>query len=259
MLRKLIKTDLKSTARIFFPLCASFFILALTLIFCSTILDTSTSNIANATSMVAFILYILVSTAFIAMAFIVPLLRFQKCILKNDAYLMLSIPIAPSFHIISKILCSLLWYLVAVFCRTIISFVMASVASNDFSSFSSMPSLLDLFSGLLVSGTTEYSVLYRILYILDPILKFIFAELFIYMIIVLGALSKKSRGLLTAIYAVVGIVVLSWIYGVIFAYGIANEMFYYNILLCLSAYFLLFSIIFYFITAYILDKKYDLI
>lgn len=258
MLRKLIKTDLKSTARIFFPLCASFFILALTLIFCSTILDTSTSNIAYAANMVAIILYILVSASFIAMAFIVPLLRFQSCILKNDAYLMLSIPIAPSFHIISKILCSLLWYLVAVFCRTIISFVMEIVTSDDFSSFSLMPTILDFFSDSFLPGRTKYAVLTRILYILDPILKFIFAELFIYMIIVLGALSKKSRGLLTAIYAVVGIVVLSWIYGVILAYGMANEMFYY-ILPCSSAFFLLFSIIFYIITAYILDKKYDLI
>lgn len=255
MLGKLIKTDLKSTARTFLPICAGLMILAIAMIICMVTVSKNDVGIwANTIAGIAFLLYTITLMVFFGLAFIVPLQRFQRCVLKNDAYLMLTIPVKPWMHVVSKLVCSLVWYIAAQICRCIITSIMYA-RNSEFFTFSAG----NLFFGR--DDDTKAVFLNTLMSFLNTLLLMIFAQLFLYMVYVLGSMFNKNRNLATVFIAIAGIVLLSWIYGIVL-FSVLNSMrasisrgLFYG---AMCIFYAVFSVIFYIVTTLLLEKKYDL-
>lgn len=261
MLGKLIKTDLKSTARTFLPICAGLMILAVAMIVCvMTMSKNDVGSLANTTSEIAYLLYSLTLIVFSGLAFIVPVQRFQRCVLKNDAYLMLTIPVKPWMHIVSKLVCSVVWYIAAQICRWIITSIMFAQSSE----FITVGDLLFSVSG---NNDTKLMIINTLMSFLNTLLLIIFAQLFLYMVYVLGSMFNKNKNMATVFIAIGGIVLLSWIYGIVIVTsfnsinGSSRGLFAAMISgyrIVTSIYYAAFSVIFYIVTTLLLGKKYNL-
>lgn len=259
MLGKLIKTDLKSTARGFIPVCAGLLILAIAMIICVTAVPEGTSDVANASFAVAYLIYSLTLIVFTGLAFIIPVQRFKRCILNNDAYLMLTIPVHPWMHVISKLVCSIIWYIAAQICRLIVTLIMFA---ND----EDFKSVMGLFMSVSGKGDNKEWIWQNVVSFFSTLLLIILAQLFLYMVYVISSMFNKNRGVITVLLAIFGIVILSWGYGMVMvlSYRVLDRSagmfssFYIGYRLLICAYYAVCSIVFYIATTLILGKKYNL-
>ncbi len=267
MLIKLIKTDLRCTARSFVPVCLGLLVLAVAMIGCMVMIptdNTDTHDVAFVTLIVAYIICMVALFVFSGLAFLIPMLRFRRCVMSNDAYLMLTIPIRPSLHIASKLICSVVWYMAAQLCKAIVTGIM--IASDKDNKLG----IGDLFKMFTIGRDEEVFTADNILYILmgffNSLLLIITAQLFLYLVFVIASMSNKNKGLLSVLMAIGGSVLLSWGYGVIFVlslrmvqdgdlidYATSGMRYVPSII-----YYAVLSIAFYLGTSYILDHKYNL-
>ena len=112
MLGKLTKYEIKATARIFLPLYAGLLLFALiNKVFIEiNLLQTKMAFLSAISGMIYF--FIIVATFIITL--VVMIQRFYKNLLSDEGYLMFTIPVTPSKHIISKMIVSILWAVVSV-------------------------------------------------------------------------------------------------------------------------------------------------
>lgn len=117
MLNKLLKYEIKSTARIFLPLYITLLFFAVINRLFRTM--TALENIAsfNLKSILSFVS----SFAFFALMFGVPVItlvvvvqRFYKNLLGDEGYLMLTLPVRKSAHIINKLLVAMGWTIIGI-------------------------------------------------------------------------------------------------------------------------------------------------
>ena len=110
MLGKLLKYEVKSTARIFLPLYAVLLAFAginrLLQLVSSSPEQLSFSSITYGISM---FIYILLIAGVLVMTLIMMIQRFYKNLLGDEGYLMFTLPVATMSHIISKLLIAMLW------------------------------------------------------------------------------------------------------------------------------------------------------
>ena len=106
MLGKLTKYEIKATARIFLPLYAGLLLFALiNKVFIEiNLLQTKMAFLSAISGMIYF--FIIVATFIITL--VVMIQRFYKNLLSDEGYLMFTIPVTPSKHIISKMIVSIL-------------------------------------------------------------------------------------------------------------------------------------------------------
>ncbi|SDA27823.1 hypothetical protein SAMN02910447_02889 [Ruminococcus sp. YE71] len=266
MLIKLIKSDLRSTARTFVPICIGLLVLAVAMIGCMVLIPTEGKNISDTASvsmMVAYIICTISIFVFSVLAFLIPLLRFRRCVMKNDAYLMLTIPISPKWHIASKLLCSVVWYIAAQACKGIVTGIMMLADKDDIFGVGSL--LKTLFTGRDTDKFDLDNVVYVAVSFMNSLMLIIFVQLFLYMVFVIASMSNKNKGLLTVLIAIGGSVLLSWGYGMVFAVTLrfTKDNFYDYLTSSIRyvpslIYYTVLAVVFYIITAFILDKKYNL-
>ena len=184
--------------------------------------------------------------------------------MKNDAYLMLTIPIRPSLHILSKLICSLIWYIAAQVCKGIVTFIMIMSDKDNSIGFGYL--LRSFTVGREDGGFDTENAAYILLSFLDTFMLVVMAQLFLYMVFVIASLSNKNSGMLSVLLAIGGSVLLSWGYGLVFAASIkmaengylTDFVFSAERYLPTLAYYTVLSVIFYIVTAYIMDHKYNL-
>lgn len=108
MLGKLMKYEIKATARMFLPLFAALLILAVV----NRFLLGSGSEISTIISMA---IYVFIMIGMFVMTLIVTLQRFYRNLLSEEGYLMFTLPVRPWQHIISKMLIAMMWVITSSF------------------------------------------------------------------------------------------------------------------------------------------------
>ncbi len=110
MLSKLLKYEMKATARIFLPLFAVV-LLSATMNRLITIFAPKGWEVPAVISMV---LYVTILVGMFVVTAVMMIQRFYKNLLSEEGYLMFTLPVKPWMHIISKLLLAMMWALVSI-------------------------------------------------------------------------------------------------------------------------------------------------
>lgn len=105
MLSKLLKYELKATARIFLPLYLVLLSFAVInrLIISLSILEWQTPQV------ISMMIYVTIMIAMFVITFVMMIQRFYKNLLSDEGYLMFTLPTRPWKHIVSKLLVAMMW------------------------------------------------------------------------------------------------------------------------------------------------------
>ena len=200
MLGKLTKYEIKATARIFLPLYAGLLLFALiNKVFIEiNLLQTKMAFLSAISGMIYF--FIIVATFIITL--VVMIQRFYKNLLSDEGYLMFTIPVTPSKHIISKMIVSILWAVVSVI-AAVLSVLVLGYRKGIFGDIGTL--IVDFFklplersSPILLTGGLF------LLVILAALVVFV---LQIYASLALGHLAGKHRVLLSFVaYLVISMI-----------------------------------------------------
>jgi hypothetical protein len=262
MLGKLIKYDLKITAKSFAPVFAAMLIPAAAAVACLALLPESVRETVSIAETAARFLYMLCVVILLLLTFLVPVLRFRNCMVGDEKYVMLALPVSAWKHVVSKLVCTLVWFtLASVF--GILMKILVALTGND----SIISDYLTATSETATSAVSETYLKYLLLLSGSLFTLIIMAQLFIFAVTVLSDNSGQNGGMRTAVYSAVGavaIVILNCIfrtlvslrYGDIFAgdsdvMSSLGSMYLANILFCI-----IFSEIFFFTTVGIMKRKY---
>lgn len=144
MLRKLMKYELKATARIFLLLYGTVLALGLLnkLFFMMGIFGGNLPFPVELTAGLTMMMYFFVIGAIFVMTLIITIQRFYKNLLGDEGYLMFTLPVKPWQHIVSKMTVAIFWFIVSVFV-TIFSGLMIGI------SFELLAELPDIFSQIM--------------------------------------------------------------------------------------------------------------
>jgi len=126
MLSKLIKYEIKATGRIFLPLFLALLMFAGITRFISPLGPEKFDTPA----MISMAIYISIMVGMFVMTFIMMIQRFNKNLLTDEGYLMLTLPVKPWKHIVSKLLVSMLW-IVGSGIAAIISIMIIALKKGD--------------------------------------------------------------------------------------------------------------------------------
>lgn len=115
MLTKLLKYEIKATARLFIPLYLALIIMAgvnriFPMITVGAIYNSLFGNITAAISMTV---YVTLMIGIFVMTVIVLVQRFYKNLLGNEGYLMFTLPVASWKHIMNKLIIAMMWIVVS--------------------------------------------------------------------------------------------------------------------------------------------------
>ena len=181
--------------------------------------------------------------------------------MKDEAYLMLSIPIKPWMHLVSKLICSLIWVTASRICKYIVSMVMAAAAGEDVNHMNS--------SFAMLFGEQMNTKKILIWNFCMELLLVITIQLFTYLVSIISAKSAKHRRGLSVAYTIGGTVLMSWGFGAVLMFYfkyIAPESRVSNVADGLITvyipsiiYLAVLSVAFYTASALILTKKFDLL
>ena len=157
MLGKLLKYELKATSRVFIPLYIAILVVS---IVNGLSLNLEILNIQGLATIVLMCLFI----SLFVITIVVTIQRFNKNLLKDEGYLMFTLPVSSKYLVLSKYLTSLIWtflsFVVAFLSFTII-FMIPTYNYFDFSYFINEFNLL--FSNISnILGTTILSEFFKI-------------------------------------------------------------------------------------------------
>lgn len=116
MLRKLIKYEVKATARWFFPLYISIVLFAIINRFLLSFHFTANGNVnvlRVALTTISMLVYILLFMGTMIISLVVVIQRFYKNLLGDEGYLMFTLPVKTWQHIGSKLIIATLWNLLS--------------------------------------------------------------------------------------------------------------------------------------------------
>ena len=143
MLGKLLKYELKATSRVFVPLYIAILVVS---IVNGLSLNLEIFNIQGLATIILMCLFI----SLFVITIVVTIQRFNKNLLKDEGYLMFTLPVSSKYLVLSKYLTSLIWtflsFIVAFLSFTII-FMIPTYKYFDFSYFINVFNLL--FSNML--------------------------------------------------------------------------------------------------------------
>lgn len=128
MLRKLLKYEIRATARIMLPLylvLIAFSLINLVIDPFRLIESSENSIIQAIVARLSMMLYVVLIVGISAMTLVIMIQRFYKSLLGDEGYLMFTLPVEPWQHILSKLLVSLMWA-AASFLTTLVSVAIIS-------------------------------------------------------------------------------------------------------------------------------------
>ncbi len=219
MLGKLLKYEIKATARVFLPLYLVLIVFAVINSFMNFNADDF-----SVSQFITLTLYILILVGMFVASFIVMIQRFYKNLLSEEGYLMFTLPVKPYMHIVSKLIISVMW----IFFSSVIA--MASIfiiASHEIT-------LSEMFMDLSRLWNSAYSALGASLYhfIIQLAIGFIISMvsgiLIIYVSIALGHLSNNHK-ILASIGAFLGIYTIAQVISGILFIGPGRRGFIYTL------------------------------
>lgn len=190
MLGKLIKHEIRATGRIFLPLYGALFILALLnkIIFEFNDSVPSSAWVADLISGLSLMVYICVFCAVLVLTVVITVQRFYKNLLGDEGYLMLTLPVKPWQHIVSKLIVATVWSIVSGIVATLTVFVIGL----DMTMIRELPEAFALLIqemhriGLSPIGLSTASIVLMLVSIL-------MADLMMYFSIAVGQLSGKHK------------------------------------------------------------------
>ena len=128
MLSKLFKYELKATGRIFLPL------LLVLLLFAVINKFTIGPDKFDAPAMISMAIYVFIMAGMFVMTFLMMIQRFHKNLLSDEGYLMLTLPVKPWKHIVSKLFVSMLWMAISGI-AALISILIIALKKGDLTQF----------------------------------------------------------------------------------------------------------------------------
>lgn len=265
MLGKLIKYDLISVSKILFPLhLALLVVTVLGRLFIALKLPQNAPLVG--TLMVMLYIFGIIAIGIITMVVLV--MRFYKNLFTSEGYLMHTLPVKASQHLNSKLIVAVLWSIldcVFVFFSIFILLVNQPWLNNI--SAADWAELKEVFSTIFLGGGNEMiSILILFLYIL---ITNIYLYLSFYVSICIGQLMNKHK-VLGSFLAYLVIYVISQIFSVIsmLVFGLSTLKglpvqtltfeYYRNIMALSITETLVFIIIFYLISNYLISRKLNL-
>ncbi len=146
MLGKLMKYELKATARWFLPLYAAILIFAVIngFFFSHPMVDGGMISLKEIFSALSMFLYSILFVGIMAVTLVVMIQRFYKSLLGDEGYLMFTLPVVTWKHIINKLGIAMVWSILS----GLIAFgsIIIMIPSKDFSAFSqAMKAFIDVF------------------------------------------------------------------------------------------------------------------
>ena len=131
MLGKLLKYEVKSTARIFLPLYASLLIFAVINNIFIRINGENNKLVISIISGISIAAYVFIIIAIFVFTLFVMIQRFYKNLLGDEGYLMFTLPVKTGENIITKLLASMMWVIISVIV-TLLSIIIISYNDNIF-------------------------------------------------------------------------------------------------------------------------------
>lgn len=128
MLNKLLKYELKATGRIFLPLFLALMLFAVINRFMLS------PEKFDTPAMISMAIYIIIMVGMFVMTFIMMIQRFHKNLLSDEGYLMLTLPVKPWKHIVSKLFVSMLWMVVSGI-TALLSILIIALKKGDLTQF----------------------------------------------------------------------------------------------------------------------------
>ncbi len=260
MLGKLLKYELKSTARVFLPLYPV--LLALALLNKLLFVVFESSEILFVPRILSSMLYGIMIVAILVITFIVMIQRFYKNLLGEEGYLMFTLPVKASCQILSKLIVAVIWFLGSAIITMLSIFIL--LPNYDF--IKQLPEFFSKAKFYVESAGLNYGLM-----ILEAIalifVSLIASILMIYCAIAIGHLANKHK-VLTSLGAYLGIYTIIQAVNMISIQIISNNIFdqdfipkasELNSLVLLSmGTMIVFSVGYFFVTKYILSKKLNL-
>jgi hypothetical protein len=204
MLKKLLKHELKEVSRYLIPLLLSLVVI--------TIVNKIFFSIDNETTIMKLIqgisvtLFVVINIAILAATFIVIIIRFYKNLLGDEGYLMFTLPVKVSTHIISKTIIATFWSIIATIVVTMsIAFVLGNY--NDFT---------EIINNFIKTDDKIFIILFLIEFIIAIVISYVISILQIYASISLGQLFQKHK-IIASFASYIGIYTILQIIGSIFA------------------------------------------
>lgn len=215
MLRKLMKYELKATARVMLPVYLALLVMTVVAKFFFWMVNYGTNAMSlnrwvSAGMGISMGLYVMVITAAIVMTFVIIVQRFYKNLFTDEGYLMNTLPVTNHQHILSKLLIASFWSIV---CGIVITLSIIILVTNDINLFDFFRGVGNVLSQMTASETFHAWVAI-IEFILLLLVSFVSSVLMIYVAIALGQLFNDHK-ILASFGIYIAITVALQIIGVI--------------------------------------------
>lgn len=195
MLKKLLKYEIRATARLFLPVFGAILVLAiLNNIFFNF------NDIPDFAAVLTMMVYVILIIALFVLVFVVMIQRFYKNLLCDEGYLMFTLPVKTWQLIASKLIVSIMWLAICSAVTVLSIFIVAFSPEM----LQAIPGLMGTFSDFLAHyvGISEVTLLFE--FLLSMLIGTIGSVLMIYAAISVGHLVHKHR-VLTAFGAYIGL------------------------------------------------------
>lgn len=185
MLSKLLKYEIKATARTFLPLYAALLVFAAI----NQLINSLSSDHWGAPEVISMTAYIIILVGMCVMTYIVMIQRFYKNLLSDEGYLMFTLPTKPWMHITGKLLASMLWMVLS----GIVAFISIIIIALDKIPFGGIFKGLAEAFGELYDHLGGSFYLFTLEFIIGAVLSLASSILIIYAAIAIGHLFNRHR------------------------------------------------------------------
>ena len=135
MLRKLLKHEFRATARIMGPLYLILLVTAMGANFSARVMDRADSRLLNALGALVVMAFVVAIIGVCFMSFFLMLQRFYRNLLRDEGYIMFTLPASVHQQVWSKLIVSTVWF-VATAVAVILAFLVAVYEVGFVSAFS---------------------------------------------------------------------------------------------------------------------------
>lgn len=265
MLRKLLKYEIKATARTYLPMYALLIVFALLNKFFMAV----NADYLKIPQIISMSVFVVIIVGISVMTLVVTIQRFDKNLLTDEGYLSFTLPVKAHSHIDSKMIVSLMWTALSIIVSFVSIFVMAV---NEQTIVVIKQAFNNLAEAINIIGPASYVIfLEAFLFVIIATLGCIIT---IYAAITLGNMSSKHK-LLAGIGAYIGFGVIEQIISsiILTSFGGGIERYFRSLntatvpivvnavqLIMLGAivFYLIFGVAYYFLTNWMLKKKLNL-
>jgi hypothetical protein len=156
MLGKLIKHEFRATARIMWPVLAALLVLGVLGNVSTRLLSTTSNGLVNVLASLVMVAFVFAVMGVSILALVLMVNRFKTNLLSDEGYLMFTLPVSVHALVWSKLLVSLLWFVLSAIAM-VLSMLVLSFRVEFLSHFAEM--LRALFQFRLPDGTAGHVAL----------------------------------------------------------------------------------------------------